>query len=257
MSGSILAITRAPSSSLARCELTHLEREPIDVERARQEHGVYERALAELGCELLQLVERPELPDAVFVEDTAVVLPEVAVLARPGAPSRRAELPSIAAALAPFRELCALEAPARLDGGDVLRLGDVLFVGSSSRTNRAGFEQLSALVTPFGYRLRSVEVSGCLHLKTAVTGLDAESVLLDPRLVDAGVFSAYRSVEVDPREALAANALRVGTAVIYAEHFPRTAERMRNDGFSVRLVPAAELAKAEAGVTCCSLLVER
>src|SRR5436190_24028657 len=139
-----LAISRAVSRAITRCELTHLERDPIDLERARAQHDAYEEALVALGCRVERLAEEPELADSVFVEDTAIVVDEIAVLTRPGAESRRGEVDSIGRALAPYRKPARLEAPATLDGGDVLRLGKRLFVGLSSRSNRAGVQALGA-----------------------------------------------------------------------------------------------------------------
>src|SRR5581483_10673932 len=133
-----IAVTRDISSGMRRCELTHLQRTVIDVALAREQHRVYEQVLRSLDCRIERLSEEPELPDSVFVEDAAVVLDEVAVITRPGAPSRRAETASVAAALGKYRELVRIESPGTLDGGDVLRVGRLLHVGVSSRSNRLG-----------------------------------------------------------------------------------------------------------------------
>lgn len=251
-----LAFTRGVSPRLAECELTHLRREPIDVERARREHEAYERALEDLGCTLRRLPSLDEAPDGVFVEDTAVVLPELAVLTRPGAESRRGEVESTADALAELRPLCRIEAPATLDGGDVLVLGRQVFVGRSSRTDEAGARALRDLLSPLGYRVQEVPLRRCLHLKTGVTALDEETVLLDPRCVDPLDFPATEILETHPDEIRAANALRIGTTIVFPTHFPKTAERLEARGHSLRRVEMQELARAEAGVTCCSLLLD-
>lgn len=172
-----IAITRAVSPAIAACELTHLARRPIDFERARVQHHAYEAALVELGCEVHALPADVALPDSVFVEDVAVVLDEVAVVTLPGAPSRRAETAAVAEALAPYRPLRSIEAPATLDGGDVLRIGRTLYVGLTERTNRAGIDQMTAVLEPYGYRVRAMPVRGCLHLKSAVTLVAAGTVL--------------------------------------------------------------------------------
>jgi dimethylargininase len=251
----LIALTQAVPPSIVHCELTHLEREAIDLARAVEQHRRYEEALAELGCTVQRLPPAPELPDSVFVEDTAVVLPELAVVARPGAESRRAEVASVAEALRPYRRLAFIEAPGTLDGGDVLALGRHLCVGLSERTNADGIRQLERIVSGFGYEVRSVPLAGCLHLKTAVTQVAERTVLLNPAWIDPAVFEGLDFIEVHPAEPFAANALRVGQVLLHPAAFPRTRERLEARGFTVRTVEADELAKAEAGLTCCSVLV--
>ncbi len=250
-----VALTREVGDDIGRCQLTHLERRPIDPGRARRQHQAYERLLAELGYELRRLPAAPGLPDAVFVEDTALVLDELAVVARPGAASRRAETVTVAEALAPLRPLVAIEPPATLDGGDVLRLGRTLYVGRSSRSDRRGREQLRALVEPHGYRVVAVDMRGCLHLKSAVSEIADRLVLLNPQMVDPDSFTGWDALEVHPAEPHAANALRLGDTVVFPRHHPRTRRRLEAAGLDVRPIAADELAKAEAGLTCCSLLV--
>lgn len=252
-----IAITRAVSRGIGRCELTHLRRSSIDLGPARRQHAAYEQALRDAGCAVRQLPECPEWPDAVFVEDAAIVLDEIAVATRPGALSRRGEVASVAAALAEFRAGSTIEAPATLDGGDVLRLGRRLHVGASSRSNREGVAQLQRLVAPFGYRAEAVAVEGCLHLKSAVTQVADDLLLVNPRRVDPGAFRGWRSIAVDPAEPAAANALRIGDRVILAASGPRTAARLRQAGIEVRMVEMSEMEKAEGAVTCCSLIVPR
>jgi dimethylargininase len=251
----LIALTQAVPPSIVHCELTHLEREPIDLARAAEQHRRYEEALVELGCTLQRLPPTPELPDSVFVEDTAVVLPELAVIARPGAESRRTEAALVAEALRPYRRLAFIEAPGTLDGGDVLCLGSRICVGLSERTNADGIRQLESIVSRFGYEVRSVTVAGCLHLKTAVTQVGERTVLLNPAWIDAATFDGLDPIEVHPAEPFAANALRVGQVLLHPAAFPRTRERLEERGFTVRTVEADELAKAEAGLTCCSVLV--
>ena len=251
---SLLALTRELSDRIVECELTHLAREPIDVARARAEHAAYEAALRALGCDVRRVPPAPELPDGVFVEDTAVVLDEVAVLCRPGAASRRPEVASVAAALARFRETAAVVSPGTLDGGDVLRAGRTLFVGRSARTNDAGIAQLRAAVGAYGYEVVPVDFSGCLHLKTAATLVAAGAALVNPAWVDPAALAPLRTVAVDPGEPMAANALLVGDALLYPAEFPRTRARLEAAGARVVTVPAGELAKAEGGVTCCSVI---
>ena len=251
-----IAITRDTSPNLAACELTHVERTPIDATLAATQHRGYQRVLAALGCRVLVLDAEPDMPDAVFVEDVAVVLDEVAVMTRPGAASRRGEGASVAALLRRYRPLRTIEAPGTLDGGDVLRIGRTLYVGQSGRSNADGIGQLRALLAAFGYTVRAVPIRGCLHLKSAVTAVDDGTVLLQPAWVDRAPFDGYRIIEVDPSEDHAANVLRVGDDVLMPACFPRTRQRLADAGIAVTTVDVSELQKAEGAVTCCSLVFD-
>ncbi|HLI17806.1 MAG TPA: dimethylargininase [Rhodanobacteraceae bacterium] len=251
-----IAITRAISRAMQHCELSHLPRRPIDLGLARRQHAAYEAALCEAGCEVRQLPEQPDQPDSVFVEDTVIVLDEVAVAARPGAPSRRGEVESMAAMLADWRKVLWIEPPGTLDGGDVLKLGRVLHVGTTARSNSDGIAQLAHLVAPLGYRVEGVPVHGCLHLKSAVTQVAPDRLLLNPQWVDARRFSGWATVAVDPAEPHGANALRVGASVIYPASCPRTVEKLRALRIDVRSVDMSETEKAEGGVTCCSVIFD-
>jgi dimethylargininase len=250
----LCALTRGVSSSLARCELTHLDRVPIDVEIARAQHAEYERLLADLGCRVMQIASGEDLPDSVFIEDTAVVLDEVAVICRPGAESRRAEVDAVAGALWLYRPLRPIEAPGTIDGGDVLVAGRTIFIGRSSRTNDAAIAQFDTACAEFGYEVRPVAVRGCLHLKSAVTAIGERALLANPAWVDVAELSPFEIVEVHPAEPAAANVVRVGETLVAATAFPRTASRLEHRGCIVRTVEMSELAKAEGAVTCCSLI---
>jgi dimethylargininase len=252
----LIAVTRAVSPTLAECELTHLSREPIDVARAAAQHAGYERLLQQLGVTVVRAPAAPELPDAVFIEDTALVLDELAVVTRPGARVRRRETVAVAAVLAGYRTVFSLTPPATLDGGDVLQLGRTLYVGRSTRSNLAGIEQLRALVTPFDYQVHPVDFTGCLHLKSAVTTIADAAVLVNPAWVPPSVFSRCEALEIDPREPYAANALRVGDSLLYPAQFPRTGERLVQRGLTLATTDCSELAKAEGAVTCCSLVFQ-
>lgn len=250
----LIAITRDVSPSLAGCELTHVARTPIDVGLAASQHRAYQRALASLGCRVLALEAEPALPDAVFVEDVAVVLDEVAVMTRTGALSRRDEGASVAELLGRYRPLRAIQAPGTLDGGDVLRIGRTLYVGQSGRSNADGVTQLRASIAEFGYEVRVVPIRGCLHLKSAVTALRDDCVLLQPAWVDRAAFDGLSIIEVDPDEEHAANVLRIGAHVVMPACFPRTRQRLLDAGIDVTTVDVSQLQKAEGAVTCCSLL---
>jgi dimethylargininase len=251
-----IAVTREVSAALPRCELSYLPRKPIDLDLARDQHRAYEEALESLGCRLVSLPELPEQADAVFVEDTALVLDELAIITRPGAESRRAETLSMAALLAGFRKLTYIQAPATLDGGDVLVVGRTLYVGRSGRSNPAGIAQLAKAVEPHGYAVAAVELKGCLHLKTAATLVAPGLLLIDPVCVDRRAFTDLDFLEVDPEEPHGANALLVGHRVIYPRSCPRTRERLLGRGLQLVSVDMSETEKAEGGVTCCSLVFE-
>lgn len=252
--GTRIAIVREVSASLGDCELSYVPRTGIDVARATAQHRDYIQALESLGCSVATLPAQDALADAVFVEDMAIVLDEVAVMTRSGAKSRRAESPSVAEALAQYRPIVSMSTPATLDGGDVLRIGRVLYVGQSERSNADGIAQLGQLVADFGYRVQPVPISGCLHLKSAVTQVAKDRVLLQPEWVDADAFADFQITEVDPSEEHAANALRIGEQLIYPANFPRTRERLRAAGIAVTSVDVSELQKAEGAATCCSLI---
>jgi dimethylargininase len=250
----LIAITRAVSPALAACQLTHVERRSIDVERARAQHRDYERLLAEAGCRVERLDAGADIPDSVFIEDAAVVLDEMAIITMPGAPSRRPETAAVAARLRAYRDVLFIEPPGTIDGGDVLVVGKRVFVGCSSRTNLAAINQVRGLLAPYGYEVESVDVSGALHLKSTVTAVADNLLLMNASLLPDAPFADFDRITVDAAEPMAANALRVGGEVIYPESFPRTRERLQRRGLNVRAVDVAELQKAEGGVTCCSLV---
>ncbi len=251
-----LAITREVSRSIVNCELTHLARTPIDVERARQQHAQYEAALKRLGAAVLSLPEQPALPESVFVEDTALVFDEFAVILRPGAASRRPETESIRRVLTPYRQLFEIEPPAGVDGGDLLCVGKHVYMGISTRSDANAAEQLENLLKPFGYDLQVVPVTGCLHLKSAVTQVSDDTLLVNPAWVDKSRFVGVKFIEVDASEAYAANAVLLDGPIIYPASFPKTQKRIEDAGIQVVTVAADELAKAEGAVTCCSLILQ-
>lgn len=249
-----IALTRDVGPDMASCELSFVGRSEIDVALARTQHEHYQKALADLGCKVISLPVLADMPDAVFVEDTALVLNEIAISTRPGAASRRAEVASVAEALSHYRRLVSITEPGTLDGGDILVSGRKIFVGLSARSNPEGIRQLGELVEEYGYHVLALEINGCLHLKSAVTLLDDETVLVQPAWIDADYFSDYRVIEVDQREEHAANALRAGSGVIYPSCFPRTQALVQDAGIEVTTVDVSELQKAEGAVTCCSIV---
>ena len=250
-----IALTRAVSPLLPDCELTHVEREPIDVQLAREQHAAYEDCLRNLGCDVQRLPDAPDLPDSVFVEDTVVLVDELAIMTRPGALSRRPEIESMKEAVGPFRRVHTVEAPAVLDGGDVLRIGRRLYVGLSGRSNRAAIMQLREILDPYGYAVQAVPLRGCLHLKSAVTQVADDTVLMNPEWVSSQSFPDLKHIEVDPAESHAANALLIDDFVLFPAQYGRTAGRLEKNGIAVRTVDVSELGKAEGGVTCCSVII--
>ena len=254
--GVLTAITREVSASLERCELTYLERQPINLALAKEQHRAYERALRSLGVDVVRLPALDDNPDAVFVEDGAVVLDEVAVVTNIGAPSRAGELESLAEALARYRPVCRLRAPATLDGGDVLRVGRTLYVGRSRRTNEEGIVQLRRIAEPHGYDVIAVPVRGALHLKTACTYLGRDTLLANPAWVDLTPRATTRVIAVPESEPWGASVLNVAGNLLMPSSYPRTRELLASHGFEARAVDLSELQKAEGGPTCLSLIFE-
>lgn len=251
-----IAMARDVSPAIARCELTHLARVGIDYATASRQHDEYSRTLERLGCSVRHVGAGSDMPDSVFIEDTAVVFDELAIVTRPGAASRLPETTAVAAALEPYRPLSWIQAPGTVDGGDVLVVGRTIFIGVSSRTNEAGVDQFRRIVTPIGYEVRPVAVRQCLHLKSAVTAVNDETLLINRSWAPVEALSFFDLIDVEPGEASGANIVRVGDRLLYSEGFPRTRERLERRGFDVITVDVSELAKAEGAVTCCSLIFE-
>jgi dimethylargininase len=250
----LIAITRAVSPSMNNCQLAFAERQPIDIGKAIRQHVQYEACLASLGIAVVSLPAVPDQPDAVFVEDPAIVLDEVAIMTRMGAESRRGESASLAEAIARFRPLRWIAAPGTLEGGDVVRIGSTLFVGRSARSNDAGIAQLAHELAPLGYAVRPVEMRGCLHLKSACTYLGRDAVLANRDWANLGPFAHARVIDVAPGEPAAADVLAIGDTVIVPASFPETARALDRAGWHVLAIDVSELQKAEAGVTCMSLI---
>jgi len=251
-----LAITRDVSPRFNECELTHIDRTPIDVSVAQTQHHGYVQAIKELGYAVLELPAEKDLPDSVFVEDTAVILADVALITNPGADSRKPETSSIIQALRPYRELVHIESPGSLDGGDVLVLGTDIYVGLSTRSNMDAVNQMNEKLGKQGYKAHGIEMHDCLHLKTAVTRVDDKALLINRKWVDVENFEGYDLIDVDEAEPFAANCLPLGDSIIYPVAFPNTRAKLEARGYKIKSVIVDELAKAEGAVTCCSLIVD-
>ena len=252
----LTAITRAVSPAIVNCELSFISRQPIDLEIARAQHHAYEQLLETLGARVLSLPAEPDLPDSMFVEDPAIVLEELAVIFPLGTASRRPEAPSLAQAISRFRKLQHVTLPGTLEGGDILRIGSNLFVGVTKRSNPEGIRQLTAMLAPHHYEVIAVPVTGCLHLKSAVTSLSRNTLLANRAWFDPSPFSGYDWIEIDPAEPHAANALSLANTVIFPASFPRTRARIEAAGFHVTSLDISELQKAESGLTCSSLIFQ-
>ncbi len=248
----LTAITRQVSPAIGECQVTFVERSPIDARKAMAQHARYEQCLRDSGVRVISLPADARYPDGVFVEDPAIVLEELAVMCRMGAPSRRGETESLAHALAPVRKLEWIREPATIEGGDVVRIEKTLYVGISRRTNREGCAQLAERIAPFGYAAVPVEVRGCLHLKSACCSIGGGAVLIHPQWIDRSRFEQFRQIEV--AEPWAADVLSIGETVIMPEGFPKTRDKLEQAGFRTRAIDVSELQKAEAGVTCMSLI---
>src|SRR5215469_778327 len=252
----ITGVTRGVSESLGDCELTWLPRQEIDLPRAEAQHRAYEDALRELGAHVISLPALSDYPDAVFVEDPAIVVDEAAVITSMGVESRRGERESLAEALATFRKVIRMSGYGSLEGGDAMRIGREIFVGVSGRTDLMGIAELGDLLNPFGYRVRPIGLKDCLHLKSACCFIGDDTILINRTWVDDSLFEGHKLIEVADDEPGAANALRVGDTVLMPDAFPRTAGILRSAGFRVQELNLSELLKAESGVTCSSLIFE-
>ncbi len=252
----LTAITRAVSPAIVSCELSFIPRQPIDLQIARAQHHAYEQLLAKLGAHIISLSVEPDLPDSMFVEDPAIVLDELAVIFPLGTESRRPEAATLAQAISKFRKLEYVTLPGTLEGGDILRIGRRLFVGLTKRSNAEGIRQLAAILAPHHYEVIPVPVTGCLHLKSAVTFLGRDTLLANRAWFDPTPFSAYDWIDVDPAEPPAANALAFGNTIIFPASFPKTRARIESAGFHVTPLDISELQKAESGLTCSSLIFE-
>ncbi|MDH3982701.1 MAG: dimethylargininase [Gammaproteobacteria bacterium] len=249
-----VAVTRELTAAIGNCELTFLHRSAIDFGLAQQQHRDYQSALSSLGCEVVVVPAPPGLADSVFIEDTALVLDDIAVMLRPGVASRQPEVAGVAEVLQQYKPLKAIEPPGTIDGGDLLRVGNRIFAGLSTRSNQSGIQQLRDIVSDFGMTVETVETTKCLHLKSAVSEVAPGTLLINTDWISSSAFKDFELIPVDKEETHAANALRIGKNLIYPSSFPRTMDVLVNRGIDVVPVDLTELQKAEGAVTCCSLI---
>lgn len=248
------AFVRRPDRSITRCELSFIGRDPIDFNALRAAHTVYVDTLKQAGFSVVLLPDAVEAPDGMFVEDTAVILGSCAVICRPGAVARQNEVDSVEAELDKTHEIFKIDSTGTIDGGDVLVAGKKIFVGIGFRTDMSGFVQFQTIAHRLGYVVTAVDVGDCLHLKTAVTLLADETLLLNRQWVDAGVFCGFKLLDIDQSEPFSANIIGTDLGVICSAQFVRTNDSLNAAGYHLLPVDSTEAAKAEAGLTCCSLL---
>ncbi|HEY0320824.1 MAG TPA: arginine deiminase family protein [Pyrinomonadaceae bacterium] len=250
------AITHKVSPRIAECEVTFVDRSPIDFQIAASQHDAYCNVLKKLGVIVKEFSENESYPDSCFVEDTAIVVDEIAIICSMGVSSRRGETRSIEQELSKYREITHVSLPATIEGGDVLRIGKKIFVGQSNRTNLEGVKELTKILEPYCYSVAHVPTKGSLHLKTACTAIDEETLLVNPAWVELDAFKGFKLVNTPAEEPWSANLLRVGNTVCVQTAFPRTVELIEQLVERVELIDMSELGKAEAGLTCSSIVFE-
>jgi dimethylargininase len=249
------AIARLPAASITR-GLRAVDTGTPDLALMRDHHAAYVAALRGTGASVTVLDPLDAYPDSVFVEDTALCLPEGAVIMRPGAPSRLGEAAAMAPNLAAaYPRMARIEGQdSCIEGGDILVTEREVLVGRSARTNAAGIAELAAIIGPWGHVLREVETPpGVLHFKTDCSLVDAETILATPRLAASGCFDGYRVIHTAPGEEAAANAIRFNAIVLMAAGFPGTRDRLRAEGYAVTEIGNSECAKLDGGMSCLSL----
>jgi dimethylargininase len=249
-----VALTHVPPLALEQGERSFVQRTAVDIALARQQHSAYCDVLRSCGVRVVTLDANSMFPDAVFVEDTTVVLDEVAVMAFPGAASRRGEVAAVEAALRAYRPIEHISPPGTLDGGDVVVTGRDILVGASARTNAEGAAMLADRTRRFGYRVRRVPVRDCLHLKSACCALPDGRLVVNRNWLDESALDGFTLVVIPSEEPFAADFASVGNTLIVSASHPRTAERLARLGYDVLSTPLSEFEKAEGGVTCLSVI---
>ena len=250
----MIALTHVISPNIDQCELSFLEKNPINYHAAVAQHEHYCKLLRDCGLEVIELSMNRSFPDSTFIEDTAVVVDELAIMASMGAESRRGEVPDIESVLGYYRDMQHIRLPATLEGGDLLRIEKRIFVGISPRTNIAGFESIKEILEPFGYEVIPVAVNGCLHLKSACVAVDDRTLLVNPRWLDLQPLRDFRIIPVPEDEPAAVNSLRINTTLCMHSGYQKTIDSLVKLRFSVKTVDISELLKAEAGMTCSSII---
>jgi dimethylargininase len=252
----LIGIMHAVSPNIVNCELTFISREPINYELATLQHENYRAFLESCGVKVIRLEENISLPDSCFIEDTVIVLDEVAIICSMGAATRRSEVPVIEKELSKYRDLAHIQLPAMIEGGDVLKVERDLFVGLSSRTNSKGIDELIRLLKPLGYRVHPVEVKESLHLKTACTAINNDTLLVNPNWVELKPFDKFNLIFTPEDEPWSANILRVGKTICLQAGFPKALELVQKFDAVIEVLDISEFHKAEAGLTCLSIIFQ-
>jgi dimethylargininase len=250
----MIALTHVISPNIDQCELSFLERSPINYSRAVEQHEHYCELLRDCGLEVIELSMNRSFPDSTFIEDTAVVFDELAIMASMGVESRRGEIPGVESVLGYYRDIKHIRLPATLEGGDVLSIENKVFVGISPRTNISGFETIKEILEPFGYQVIPLAVNGCLHLKSACVAVDDETLLVNPRWLDLQPLRDFRIIPVPEDEPAAVNSLWINSTICMHSGHQKTIDLLANLKFSIKVVDISELLKAEAGMTCSSMI---
>lgn len=247
------ALVHTVSPKINNCELTYLERVPIDYKLATNQHDKYCELLTKLGVEIIELSANQDFPDSTFIEDTAVVFDEIAIITNMGADSRRGEVDAIEAELAKYRMIARIQSPATLEGGDVVQIGNFVFVGLTKRTNKAGINALKHILNRFDYEVIPVKVQDCLHFKSACTAIGSRSLLVNSKWVDVSPFSEFNVITVHEDEPRAANTIYVNNTVCLHSAFPKTAKLLKELDFHITTIDISEFLKAEGGLSCLSI----
>lgn len=246
-------LVHTPSFNLQNCELTYLESEKIDMQKALEQHQAYIKMIQECGVEVDVIQDNLDLADSVFVEDPIIVFDEVAVLTSMGVESRRGESEALENYFSKIKPIKHIKLPAKIEGGDVLVIGKTVYVGLSPRTNQEAINKLSNILEPYGYEVIGVKVHGCLHLKTGCTALDEKTVLINKEWVDEQPFKKYHLLDTLKDEPFGANIMQINGYICMNEAFPKTLEFVKTLGYKVKSCDISEFVKAEAGLTCMSV----
>ncbi len=247
------AITRKPCENFGRGLTTAVSAEPADYGLMLKQHNAYLEALSTAGIEVMVLDPQPDYPDAHFVEDTAVVTADVAIITIPGAQARRGEEESILPVLSEYRKIQRIQPPGTLDGGDVLLVNNHFFIGISERTNREGAEQLGRILQDYGHTWATVDVGAGLHLKSSINYVGQNNLLVTPDFTAKELFTDYNLIVLDPVESYAANSLLVNEHLLMPAGYPATRKRLEFMDFKIIELETSEVQKMDGGLTCMSL----
>ncbi len=251
----MIVFMRELGSDFRRCESTDCSHRPIKVERASKQHAAYVETLREFDCRVELLRAIADQPDGVLIEESAVLLPEVAIIMRPRVLGRSRAIESVATHVAQYRPVQRIRG-GHLNGGDALRVGSTIYVARSHTTDIEGIAAFTEIVDQFGYEVRQVEIRDCRHLKTACTFVPPDFLIVNSEWVDLNAFSEFQIIKVHPKEPFAANTLTLSGTTLVGAAFPKSEKKLQAAGIATRKIDVSELQKMEAGLTSFSLLLE-